>query len=230
MPRRSRAHKAKAQNAAQAREAYGQAIRKVQKVTIEEAMDENAPGHHHCNPNICTHNETPLEDPEIVEIINEFVHIQDSEDSVPGYDPELEDDEDEEDRDNPDPSIEIQELTDLEAFTQTLQKAHDAATATERDHQKGNKRPRRYLRNSKRSRCRHEANRKELEKKGFTSVIQWFSATEKQKSVPANCDSSQTELGYALDSSDEESDGKVRDFFQSKQTVDVSTGQDPWCR
>ena len=40
----------------------------------------------------CAHNESPLEDPEIGEITNQFVHIQ--EDGFLGYDPELDDDED----------------------------------------------------------------------------------------------------------------------------------------
>lgn len=210
MPRRPTSQQAKAQNAAQAREAYKQATRKVQKATVEEVEDEDTP---RCHP----HNESPLEDPEIVEIINEFVHIQ--EDGFIGYDPELEDDELEDDEDDPDPLIEIQELTDLEVFTQTLQKAHDAATAAEHERQKGNKRPKRYLGNSKRTRRRHKLNQKELEKKGFTSVIQWLSAAQKEKrdgSVSAECSSSQAEPDYV--SSDQESDDEVRDIIEKGST------------
>ena len=47
--------------------------------------------------------------------------------------------EDSDDEDDFNPLIEIQELTELEVFMQTLQKAHDAATATECKHQKRNK-------------------------------------------------------------------------------------------
>lgn len=212
MPRRPRAQQAKAQNAAQACEAYKQVTRKVQKATIEEVEDEDASRHHH-DPDMCTHNESPLEDPEIVEITNEFVHIQEG--GFLGCGPELDDDEDE---DDPDPSIEIQELTDLEVFTQTLQKAHDAATAAERKCQKGNKRPRRYLGNSKRTWRRHELNRKELEKNGFTSVIQWLAAAQREKrdgSVSTKCSSNQAEADYV--SSDEELDDEVRDFIEGKE-------------
>ncbi|KAF8233945.1 hypothetical protein L208DRAFT_1377112 [Tricholoma matsutake] len=200
---------AKAQNAAQACEAYKQATGKVQKATVKEVKDEDTP---RCHP----HNESPLEDPEIVEIINEFVHIQ--EDGFIGYDPELEDYELEDDEDDPDPLIEIQKLTDLEVFTQTLQKAHDAATAAECKHQKGNKQPKRYLGNSKRTRHHHELNQKELEKKGFTSVIQWLSAAQKEKrdgSVSAECSSSQAEPDYVA--SDQESDDEVRDIIEDKK-------------
>ena len=105
------------------------------------------------DPDMCTHNESPLEDSEIVEITSEFICIQEG--GFLGYDPELDDDEDE---DDPDPSIEIQELTDLEVFMQTLQKAHDAATAAEHKCQKGNKRPRTYLGNSNRTQRHHEIN------------------------------------------------------------------------
>jgi hypothetical protein len=84
--------------------------------------------------------------------------------------------------------IEIQELTELEVFTQTLQKAHDAATAAEHEHRKGNKQPKRYLGNSKRTQCRHEHNRKQLEKKGFTSVIHWISETRKENNGKASAE------------------------------------------
>ena len=96
---------------------------------------------------------------------------------------ELEDEvEDEaEDEVDSDPSNAIQGLTDLEVFTWTLQKAHDAATAAECEHQKGNKRPRRCLGNSKRTRRRHLLNQKELEKKGFTSVMYWILAAQNKK-------------------------------------------------
>jgi len=188
--------------------------RKVQKATIEEVEDKYALRDHH-DPDMCTHNESPLGDPDIGEITNQFVHIQ--EESFLGYDPELYDDEDEED--DPNPLIEIQELTDLEVFTQTLQKAHNATTAAEHEFQKGKKQPRRYLGNSKRTWCHHELNRKELEKTGFTSVIQWVSAAQKEKrdgSVSAKCSSSQAELDYV--SSDEESDDEVRDFKEKWST------------
>jgi hypothetical protein len=100
-----------------------------------------------------------------------------------------------------------------------LQKAHDAATAAERKRQKGNKRPKRYLGNSKRTQRCHELNRKELEKKGFTSVIQWLSAAQKEKrdgSVSAECSSSQAEPDYV--SSDQESDDEVRDIIEKEST------------
>jgi hypothetical protein len=100
-----------------------------------------------------------------------------------------------------------------------LQKAHDAATAAERKRQKGNKRPKRYLGKSKRTQRCHELNQKELEKKGFTSVIQWLSAAQKEKrdgSVSAECSSSQAEPDYV--SSDQESDDEVRDIIEKEST------------
>ncbi|KAF8528100.1 hypothetical protein BU17DRAFT_81330 [Hysterangium stoloniferum] len=149
MPRRSKAQQAKVQNAAQACEAYKQATGKAQKVMVEEVEDKDVIRYH---PDICTHKTSPQEDPKILEIINEFVHIQ--EDSFLGYDLELDDNDDEDDLD---PLIEIQELTDLEVFIQTLQKAHDATTIAEHERWKGNKRPRKYLGNSKRTQ-RHMLN------------------------------------------------------------------------
>jgi hypothetical protein len=100
MPQRSKAQQAKVQNATQACETYKQATGKTQKVMVEEVEDKDVMRYH---PDICSHKTSPQEDPKIVEIINEFVHIQ--EDSFLGYDPELDDNED-----NLDPLIEIQEL------------------------------------------------------------------------------------------------------------------------
>ena len=53
MHQRPRVQQAKAQNAAQAREAYRQVTRKVQKATIEEVKDEDASRDHH-DPDMCT--------------------------------------------------------------------------------------------------------------------------------------------------------------------------------
>ena len=84
MPRKPRAQQAKAQNAAQGwelREAYKKATEKVQNATVEGFEDDN---HTHKT-------RSPEEDPDIVEIISEFVHIQ--EDDFTGYasGPDLED-------------------------------------------------------------------------------------------------------------------------------------------
>ena len=84
MPRKPRAQRAKTQNAAQAHEAYKKVMGKDQKAT--EFEDEYAQAH--CDPDNHIHNESPQEDPEIVEIISEFLHIQED-----GYDPEIEDEE-----------------------------------------------------------------------------------------------------------------------------------------
>jgi hypothetical protein len=46
MPQGPRSQQAKAQNAAQAHEAYKQATGKVQKATVEEVEDESAPRYH----------------------------------------------------------------------------------------------------------------------------------------------------------------------------------------
>ena len=201
MPRKPRAQQAKAQNAAQGRElreAYKKATEKVQNATVEGFEDDN---HTHKT-------RSPEEDPDIVEIISEFVRIQ--EDDFTGYasDPDLEDDED-----DFDPLIEIQELTELEVFSQTLQKAHDAAADAQREYQKGNKRPKRYPGNSKRTRRRHEHDRKELEKKGFPSVIHWLSATRKDNDESASAERSSSralaEPHYVSSDDSDESDDEV---------------------
>ena len=157
-----------------------------------------------------------------------------------GYDAELEDEVEDkaedkaEDKVDSDPSNAIQGLTDLEVFTQTLQNVHDASTAAEHECQKGNKRPRRYLGNSKRTWWHHLLNQKELKKKVFTSVMYWILVAQNKKrvgSVTTKCSSGQAEPDYV--SSDKDWDHNVRGLLKVNQkgalTVDVLTGQYSGC-
>jgi hypothetical protein len=80
------------------------------------------------------------------------------------------DSEDEEDH-----NTEIQEISELEIFTETLKRAQKVAVARERELEKGRKRPHRYTGNSQRTRERHAKIRRDMQKKGFLSVGDFFS-------------------------------------------------------
>ena len=94
---------------------------------------------------------------------------------------------------------------------------------------KGTSDPKGIRGTQKRTQCRHEHNRKELEKKGFTSVIHWFSATQKENDGGASteCSSSQAEPNYVssdLDDSDDDSDDEVRNVQVIERAPRGSTG------
>ena len=80
---------------------------------------------------------------------------------------ESEDDSDLEER-------EIHEINALDEFSNTLQKAHDLALAAEREQENGKKRPKRYNKNSNRTKCRCHQKGCELAAKGFHSVKAWL--------------------------------------------------------
>ena len=65
--------------------------------------------------------------------------------------PDLYDSSDSENEDELDDDTEIWELSALEHFAETLQKAQEVATTAEREREKENKRPKRYQGNSKRT-------------------------------------------------------------------------------
>jgi hypothetical protein len=69
---------------------------------------------------------------------------------------------------------EIKEISALEQFSDTLQKAHDLALAAERERERGRKRPKIYNKNSNRTKCRCRQRGRELAAKGFHSVKEWF--------------------------------------------------------
>ena len=68
---------------------------------------------------------------QLFDIIEQFVQIQDDTLSVCDSD-----DDDDEEASNP--TIEIQELSELEVFSQTLKQVHDAAAKAECDREKRN--------------------------------------------------------------------------------------------
>jgi len=72
---------------------------------------------------------------------------------------------------------EIQEISVLEQFLSTLQKAHDLALAAEREQEKGQKRPRQYNGKSMRTKQRFRQTGWELAEKGFCSVKEWLLKT-----------------------------------------------------
>ncbi|KAF8506349.1 hypothetical protein BU17DRAFT_100798 [Hysterangium stoloniferum] len=72
---------------------------------------------------------------------------------------------------------EIQEISALEWFSSTLQKAYDLALAAEREREKGRKRLKQYHGNSTRTKRRFQLIGRELARKGFHSVKDWFQKT-----------------------------------------------------
>lgn len=86
-------------------------------------------------------------DPDLVEIMGQFNEMD-------GEFPDKEELSDPEE-DDLDDKTEIREISVLEHFIKTLQKAQEVAVEAEREHKKGNKRPRRYDGSSKRTQRRH---------------------------------------------------------------------------
>lgn len=196
MPRKSKAHRASVRNL------FPPTLTtSIPEIRPAEAPDTLAKppatpsGHSHDQ-----NNHTPF-DPNLVEIIGRF---DDLENDFPDlYAPAEADEEGEEDDDT-----EIQEISALEHFTETLQKAQQAATAAEREREKGNKRPRQYDGTSKKSRRRYDQTRRELGKKGFISVTDYWKRKKKCEPEAIICqDSAIKEAEYI--SSDDENDIEV---------------------
>ncbi|KAJ7859828.1 hypothetical protein B0H14DRAFT_2576992 [Mycena olivaceomarginata] len=103
-------------------------------------------------------------DPNLIEIIGRFEIMDDYEspDDLGSPEDSGDDSEDEEDH-----NTEIQEISELEIFTETLKRAQKVAVARERELEKGRKRPHRYAGNSQRTRERHAKIRRDMQKKGF---------------------------------------------------------------
>ena len=85
-----------------------------------------------------------------------------------------EDDTSESESEEDESDSEIQEITALEHFASTLQQAHDLAAASEREQEKGRKRPKTYVGNSIRTKERCRQRGRELAAKGFHSVKAWL--------------------------------------------------------
>ncbi|KAJ7803677.1 hypothetical protein B0H14DRAFT_2613126 [Mycena olivaceomarginata] len=107
-------------------------------------------------------------DPNLIEIIGRFDIMDDSDplDSSGGAG----DDEDEEMEDE----TEIQEISELNLFSDTLRRAQEIAIARERENQSGNKRPHRYTGNSQRTKRRQAKINRDMAAKGFLSVGAFF--------------------------------------------------------
>jgi hypothetical protein len=173
MPVKSKAHRARARNLFPYSKCS--AAPKITNSGIVEAPDTSqmpltAPGGHSD-----THESDLVFDPDLVEIIGQF---DDLENDFPDlYDPAESDDEGEVD------NTKIQEISTLEHFAETLQKAQLAAAEAQRERENRNKRPQRYNGASKRTRRRHDLNRQELEKKGFISVKDFWTKNKKDEAV-----------------------------------------------
>ncbi|KAF8219951.1 hypothetical protein L208DRAFT_1462786 [Tricholoma matsutake] len=71
-------------------------------------------------------------------------------------------------------SDEIQEITTLEHFTSTLQRAHNITVTAEREKERGRKRPKVYDRNLDRTKRWYRQQGCELAAKGFRSMKDWL--------------------------------------------------------
>jgi hypothetical protein len=143
MPKKTHAYYARAKNLENAR-------KQITKPMVEEVDDDHAnpPHTHTINPNTssCQHLDISS-DPELLDIIGALrgVAMIDDEDDISESGSENDGDEE---------NDVIQEITALEHFTSTLQKAHDLAAAAEREREKGGKRPKMYAGNSNRTKWR----------------------------------------------------------------------------
>ena len=135
MPRKSCAYNAQAKNLQNGR-------KKTTKPTVEEVEDDghvpNLPNLDACpvgpDASTCQHLDSPG-NPELLDIIGALrgAAMVDDEDNISKSDSDLEDDDGDEEGD------EIQEITALEQFTSTLQRAHDLAAAAEKERERGRK-------------------------------------------------------------------------------------------
>ncbi|KAF8207771.1 hypothetical protein K438DRAFT_1755188 [Mycena galopus ATCC 62051] len=111
-------------------------------------------------------------DPNLIEIIGRFEIMDEYETSGDLFSPEDigDDDEDHETEDD----TEIQEISELEIFTETLKRAQEVAVAREREQEKGRKRPHIYTKNKKRTQERRAKFNRDMHAKGFLSVGAFF--------------------------------------------------------
>jgi hypothetical protein len=157
MPKKSNANQARAEN-----------FRKWKALGTKATVEEESVNSHACPNGPDTSSCQRDDDPELLDIIGALrgaAMIDDDDDEI--SESESEGDSDEE-------IDEIQEITALEHFTSTLQKAHALAAAAERDREKGRKQPKIYVGNSLRTKQRCQQRGRELAAKGFRSVKDWL--------------------------------------------------------
>ena len=149
MPKKTHAYYAQAKNLENAR-------KQITKQMVEEVDDDHAnPLHTHTiNPDLtsCQHLDISS-DTELLDIIGALrgAAMIDDEENISESGSE---------------NDEIQEITALEHFTSTLQKAHDLAAAVERKREKGRKRPKMYGGNSNWTKQQCRQRQDELAAKG----------------------------------------------------------------
>ena len=162
MPKKTNANQARAENLCKWKAM-------VTKATVEEVEDDESVNscpytlNSHAHPSgpdtsSCQHDENDLELLDIIGALRGAVMVDDEDDIS----------ESESDNDGDEEIDEIHEITALEHFASTLQKAHAlAATA-------GRKRPKVYAGNSVRTKQRCRQRGRELAAKGFRSVKDWL--------------------------------------------------------
>jgi hypothetical protein len=167
MPRKTAANRARADNL---RKWKAQGT----KATVEEVEDEESVNSRPYSPNSHARPSNPDtfscqsdDDPELLDIIGALrgAAMIDDEDDISESGSE---------GDGDNVIDEIHEITALEHFASTLEKAHVLAAAAEREREKGRKRPKTYLGNSVRTKQRCQQRGRELAAKGFHSVKDWL--------------------------------------------------------
>jgi hypothetical protein len=113
-------------------------------------------------------------DPNLVEIIGRFEIMDEYESADDLCSPDDNGDNSEAEDGNGHDETEIQEISELENFAETLKCAQRIAVTHERERDKGRKRPHRYTKKSKRTRERQAKIGKDMQKKGFLSVASFF--------------------------------------------------------
>jgi hypothetical protein len=113
-------------------------------------------------------------DPNLVEIIGRFEIMDEYESAGDLCSPDDNGDNSEAEDGNGDDETEIQEISELDIFAETLKHAQQIAVTHEREREKGRKQPHRYTKSSKRTRERRAKIGKDMQKKGFLSVPNFF--------------------------------------------------------
>jgi hypothetical protein len=185
MPRKSNANRARAANLQREK-------RHLPKPTVEEVEDEDFPGpdSHGCHDACPQQDDIIEDDAELLDIVGclRGTAMVDDKDESSDSDSEGEGEDEE---------LEIQEISALEQFSDTLQKAHDLALAAEQEQERGRKRPKRYSNNSDRTKwwCRQRGH--ELAAKEFHSIKEWLLQKPSKSVLPrssANHDAVPTTL------------------------------------
>ena len=182
MPRKSRANRARAANLQRVKRYPSQ------PTSIEEIEEENfhGPDSHGCRDAPRQDSDDIIgDDAEFLEIIGCLRGSAMVDDEVESSESDSESEVEGEDSDK---EQEIHEISALEHFSDTLQKAHDLALAAERERERGKKRPKKYNKNSNQTKRRCRQKGRELAAKGFHSVKEWFTQLEKppMSESPAN--------------------------------------------